>query len=86
MTFRRALAAGLTVRQHRSAAVEDAVAEWLIEVAPVAGDLVEDQRQCERDVLVVEAGVARPDRDVAQVRGGPLDDGTVSTVLLERHR
>ena len=37
------------------------------------GEFVEDQRQAERDVLVLQACVARPDRVAAQSGRCPLD-------------
>jgi len=40
--------------------------ELLVEVAPVSGDLVEDQRQPERQLLVLEAGVGGEDGLAAQ--------------------
>jgi hypothetical protein len=56
------------------AAVEDAAAELLVEVAEMAGELVEDQRQAERDVLVLEAGVGGEDCLVTHVRRGEHPD------------
>jgi hypothetical protein len=46
----------------------------VVEVAQVSGELVEDQRQPEREVLVLEAGVSAGDGSVAQPAGCLLDD------------
>ena len=56
--------------------------ELLVEVAPVSGDLVEDQRQPERQLLVLEAGVGGEDGLAAQGGGCLLDDSTVGAQLL----
>jgi len=53
----------------------------------VPGELVEDQRQAERQLLVLTAAVGVQDRLVAQLRGGLLDDrAVVSELLVVRDR
>jgi len=49
----------------------------------VRGDLVEDQRQPERQLLVLEAGTAGKEGLVAEV-GCLRDDGTIGLELLWR--
>src|SRR5215212_10351868 len=68
--------------EHRPAAGKEAGAELLVEVAPVPGELVEDQCQAERQLLVLEARVGGEDGLLAQVRGGLLDDRAVGAQLL----
>ena len=75
-------AAGLQVAERRPAAVEDVGAELFVEVTKVVGDVVEDQRQGERRVLVLEAGVGVKDGAVAEVRAGLLDNLAVGPVPL----
>ena len=44
------------------------------------GELVEHDRQGEREVLALDARVAGPDRALAQLRGGLLDQRPVDVV------
>ena len=48
----------------------------------MAGNLIEDQRQGERDFLVLKAGVPVQDGLAAEVRGGLLHDLPVGAELL----
>lgn len=68
--------------EHPAAAVEDAGAKVLVEVAEVPGDLVEDQRQAERQLLVPHTRVGGEDGCAAQVGGGLLDDAAIGSKLL----
>ena len=46
-------------------------------------ELVERQRQAEREVLAWDARIAGADRALAQLRGGLLDHSPVGPVLLD---
>jgi hypothetical protein len=66
-----------------SASLDNALPKLVVEVAPVRGDLVEDQRQPERQLVVLEAGTAGKEGLVAEV-GCLRDDGTIGLELLWR--